>query len=138
MGLQAILHPSRIALIRQFLRFGSVGFIGFLVDNAVVYGFRGAIGLYWSGLLAYLLAATVTWALNRIWTFRGRGSGPMHRQWLTFLAANALGFTLNRGVYFLLITVSPFCANNPVLAIFGGTLAGMFLNFHMSRTLVFK
>ena len=130
--------PSRLAMMRQFLRFGIVGFAGFLVDNATVYGLRGAIGLYWSGLAAYLAAATCTWALNRVWTFRGSGSGPVHRQWAAFLAANALGFVLHRGVYFALISFSPLCAQNPVLAIFAGTLAGMFVNFHLSRTVVFK
>ncbi len=132
------LTAHRLALLREFLRFATVGFVGFLVDNATVYGLRSAIGLYWSGIAAYLLAATTTWALNRLWTFRGRGGGTMHRQWLLFIATNALGFVLNRGTYFLLVTISPVCAANPVLAIFAGTLMGMFLNFHMSRTVVFK
>lgn len=130
--------PSRMTLMRQFVRFGIVGLAGFAVDNATVYGLRGAIGLYWSGLVAYLLAATTTWALNRVWTFRGAGSGSMHRQWLSFLAANALGFVLNRGTYVLLISQSQLCWDNPVLAIFAGMLAGMFLNFHLSRTMVFR
>ncbi len=138
MPLQAILSPQRLALAQQFLRFGSVGFVGFLFDNAVVYGLRGQIGLYAAGAVAYLVSATVTWTLNRLWTFRGRGSGPLHRQWFAFLAANALGFVLNRGMFAILVTVSTTCAEYPVLAVFAGTLAGMFVNFQMSRTLVFR
>jgi putative flippase GtrA len=133
-----LLTPDRLALLAQFLRFGTVGFAGFLADNAVVYTSRAALGLYLAGALSYLISATVTWALNRMWTFRGTGSGPAHRQWMLFLAANALGFGLNRGAYFTLITISPLCFAYPVLAILGGTIAGMFLNFYLSRRLVFR
>jgi putative flippase GtrA len=138
LGLARLLTPMRLALLRQFLRFGTVGFGGFLIDNACVYGLRHAVGLYWSGLFAWVLAASGTWLLNRIWTFRGRGSGPMYRQWLSFMAANGFGFTLNRGMYFTLITISPLCVQYPVLAIIAGTATGMFLNFHLFRTVVFR
>jgi putative flippase GtrA len=129
---------SRLVLLRQFLRFAAVGFGGFLIDNACVYGLRGTIGLYWAGLVAWAFAATGTWVLNRIWTFRGSGRGPSHRQYLSFLTANAFTFALNRGVYFTLITISPLCVQYPVLAIIAGTASGMFLNFHLFRTVVFK
>ncbi|WP_264712379.1 GtrA family protein [Limobrevibacterium gyesilva] len=130
--------PSRVALLQQFLRFGTVGFIGFLVDTAVVYALKGSLGLYAAGLASYLVAATTTWGLNRLWTFRGRGSGPVHRQWALFLSANAIGFVLNRGTYFALVTFSPVCIEHPVLAILAGVAMGMFLNFHLSRTVVFR
>jgi putative flippase GtrA len=129
---------ERLALLRQFLRFGTVGFGGFIVDTATVYSTRAWVGLYVAGAVAYVISATFTWGVNRIWTFRGRGSGAMHRQWALFLAANALGFVLNRGTYFILITVSAFCYANPIVAIAAGVAMGMFLNFHLSRTVVFR
>jgi putative flippase GtrA len=132
------LSPARLALLRQFLQFGTVGAVGFVADAGTVYGLRSSVGLYLAGAIAYVVAATVNWLLNRIWTFRGRGSGPMHRQWAMFLAANGLGFVLNRGTYFILITVSPLCVQYPVLAIAAGVAMGMVLNFHLSRTLVFR
>ena len=69
-----------------------------------------SLGLYGAGLVSYFVAATGTWLFNRLWTFRGRGSGPAHRQWARFLAANLLGFTLNRGTYALLVTFVALCA----------------------------
>ncbi len=132
------LAPRHLALLSDFLRFGSVGFVGFLVDTIVVYGLRAWVGLYVAGLLSFLVAATVTWGLNRIWTFRGRGGGPMYRQWVQFLAANSLGFVLNRGTYFSLVTFSAVCAEHPILAIVGGVIMGMFANFHLSRKHVFR
>jgi putative flippase GtrA len=129
---------AKLPLLLQFLRFGTVGVAGFVVDTATVYATRGALGLYGAGLVAYLTAATATWLFNRLWTFRGHGSGPAHRQWMAFLATNLLGFTLNRGTYFTLVTISATCAAEPVFAVAAGALAGMFLNFHLSRSVVFR
>ncbi len=124
-------------IIGQFLRFGTVGAFGFLIDTATVYGLRGVLGLYGAGLAAYVVAASANWALNRSWTFRGRGTGPAHRQWAGFLLANLAGFVLNRGAYAALVTVVPLCAAQPVLAVAAGALAGMGVNFSLSRCVVF-
>ena len=125
-------------VLLQFLRFGTVGTAGFVVDTAVVYATRGALGLYGAGLLSFLVAASGNWALNRVWTFRGSSSGALHRQWAKFLAANSVGFVLNRGAYFTLVTISVLCATNPVIAVGAGSLTGMFANFTLSRRLVFR
>src|SRR5215831_18594944 len=82
---RAFVTPRRVTTLVQFLMFGTVGGIGFLADTATVYSLRRSLGLYGAGMVAYVVAATVTWILNRVWTFRGLGSGPMHRQWARFL-----------------------------------------------------
>jgi putative flippase GtrA len=130
--------PVRIATLVQFLMFGSVGTIGFLVDTASVYALRRSLGLYGAGMAAYVVAATVTWILNRVWTFRGLGSGPVHRQWARFLLVNLGGLVLNRGTYAMLVTFVPLAAEQPVLATAAGAIAGMFVNFSLSRTMVFR
>jgi putative flippase GtrA len=129
---------AKLPVVAQFLRFGTVGVAGFVVDTATVYATKGTLGLYGAGVVAYLTAASANWLFNRLWTFRGSGSGPAHRQWLAFLATNLLGFTLNRGTYFVLVTISVTCATQPVWAVAAGAIAGMFVNFHLSRTVVFR
>ena len=129
---------ARLALVRQFLRFGAVGAVGFLVDTAVVYALKASLGIYAALAVAYVVAATANWLLNRVWTFRGSSRGRMHRQWALYLAANGLGFLFNRGTSFILVTVSPLCLRYPVLAIAGGVAMGMFLNFHLARRFVFR
>ena len=128
----------RVLMLAQFLKFGTVGTLGFVVDTTVVYALRGPLGLYGAGLASYAVAATFTWACNRVWTFRGLGSGSAHRQWAKFIAANAVGFTLNRGTYALLVTFVALCAKQPVFATAAGAIAGMFMNFGLSRALVFR
>ena len=130
--------PARIGVLVQFLMFGSVGLAGFVVDTATVYALRHALGLYGAGMAAYLVAASVTWILNRLWTFRGQGTGPVHRQWARFLAVNMSGFVLNRGTYALLVTFVPLGAEQPVYAVAAGAVAGMFVNFGLSRRVVFR
>jgi len=130
--------PARITTLIQFLMFGSVGAVGFLFDTATVYSLRGSLGLYGAGMVAYVVAATVTWLLNRLWTFRGGSNSPAHKQWARFLAVNLLGFVLNRGTYALLVTFVALCATQPVYAVGAGAIAGMFLNFNLSRAIVFR
>ncbi len=127
------LSPSRRALLAQFLRFGTVGVLGLLVDTATVYATKGSIGLYGAGAAGYLVAASANWAMNRAWTFRGQGEGSLLRQWALYLLANLSGLVLNRGMFFLLVTFFPLCAAHPVIAVAAGSVSGMFANFHFSR-----
>ena len=124
-------------LAMQFLRFGTVGAAGFIVDTAVVYGLRGTIGIYAAGAAAYVVAASFTWVFNRLWTFSSAPRVAAHRQWAVFLATQSVGFVVNRGVFAALVTWSDVCAAYPVLAIAFGMAAGMFLNFAAARRYVF-
>jgi putative flippase GtrA len=124
--------------MQDFIRFGVVGVIGFIVNVAVVYAVRGATGLYASGVIAWLVAASTTWWLNRSWTFKGRGDSAMHHQWLRFLAVSSLGFVLYYTAFSLLAAYFPLCHRQPVFAVLGGVFAGMVSNFTLSRKLVFK
>jgi len=133
-----LLTPARRRLAEQFLRFGVVGFGGFLVDTAAVYSLKDHTGLIPAGMLAYVAAATATWAGNRAWTFAGPQPGSAVRQWLLFLAANGAGFVLNRGTFTLLVLFVPLCAAYPVLAVLAGVAAGLGANFHLSRRVVFR
>jgi len=130
---------GHVRLLAQVLQFGMVGVAGFLVNTAALYTVRAAVGLYAGGAIAYLIAVTTTWWLNRVWTFRGLGTaGRMHHQWVRFVVANLPGLVLNLGTYFTLITVSPLCAAIPVIAVAAGAIAGMSANFLLARAVVFR
>ncbi len=124
-------------MIGQLLRFGVVGGIGFLADAGVLLAAL-ALGLdkYSGRVLSYLAAVTVTFALNRAWTFRDRqGSGAVAGQWARFAVLNLVGFAANYGTYALLVALT---ALHPVLAVAAGSLAGMGFNFVLSRRYVFR
>jgi len=137
--LRVLATEARIKLLVQFAMFGTVGLIGFVIDTATVYALWHSAGLYVAGLVAYFTAATGTWVCNRLWTFRHvPSSDAWHVQWARFLTANLGGFAINRGLYVLLVTFVDLAARAPVIAVFAGALAGMTLNFNLSRKMVFR
>lgn len=137
--IEPLVGPARARTLLQFLQFGVVGTIGFVVDTAVLYaGLALGLGLYGGRAVSYLAAATTTWALNRAWTFRAAGQAPMARQWAVFVLVNLLGFACNYGTYALLVAGVPLVAAHPVLGVAAGSLAGMVGNFVLSRRYVFK
>jgi len=128
------------ALLLQFLRFGVVGTLGFLVDYAVL---SAAVALgsgpYAGRVLSYLVAASVVYALNRAWTFRDRGRGAaVGRQWGLYLALNLSGFAVNYGTYAAITAWTELGAQHLVLGVAAGSIAGMFVNFALNRQLVFR
>ena len=129
---------ERSRTLLQFVRFGVVGTVGFVVDTAVLYaGLALGLGLYGGRAVSYLAAATTTWALNRAWTFRGQGQAPVMRQWALFVAINLVGFAFNYGTYAALVAGVAFVAQYPVIGVAAGSLAGMLGNFLLSRRFVF-
>ena len=128
-----------LSLAAQLLKFGTVGGLGLLWDVSTVYALQPLVGVTAAALAAFFVAATMNWMLNRLWTFRGRGSdAPLVQQWLGFLGANGLGFVLNRSTFFALIWLMPFCRAHLVTALAAGSLAGMCANFTLSRRMVFR
>lgn len=129
---------ERSRTLLQFLRFGVVGTVGFLVDTAVLYaGLALGLGLYGGRALSYLAAASATFALNRAWTFRGQGEGRVARQWALFVVLNLVGFAFNYGTYAALVATVALVAQHPVIGVAAGSLAGMMGNFLLSRRYVF-
>lgn len=136
--LGAAVDDALVHALAQFLRFAVVGVLGFAVDTTCVYALRAELGLYGAGMVAWLVAVSGNWAVNRIWTFRGQGTGSAHRQFARYVLVNAVGFVLNRGAYALMVTFVAAAAAEPILATATGAIAGMFANFVLSRTLVFR
>lgn len=130
---------SHRTLKSQFVRFAAVGVAGLAVDTAVLYGVLAlGAGLYSGRVVSYLAAATTTWALNRQFTFASREDENKLTQWAKFLAANALGGLVNYSVYAVLVANSPLVVTMPVIAVCAGSVAGLAVNFTLSRKFVFR
>lgn len=129
---------SRRETTTQFLRFAAIGTAGFVVDSAALYvAMHGpGAGLYLGRVLSWFCAATFTWAMNRRFTFAD--SRPPLRQWLAFLAANAVGGAVNYAVYAILVSTSQVAAATPMIGVAAGSIAGLAFNFITSKWLVFR
>ncbi|HVY51272.1 MAG TPA: GtrA family protein [Devosia sp.] len=127
------------ATIRKFVLFGIAGGAGFVVDTAVLYLLRGALGLYGARAISFLCAVLTTWIINRSVAFRGQSADlPLWREFLHYLGAMILGGIVNYAVYAALVATIPLVADQPVLGVAAGVLAGMFVNFLLADKLVFR
>ena len=125
--------------LATFLRFSVVGTIGFLVDTAVLYLLLYGAGLcpYAARLGSFLVAASVTWLLNRVFTFRAARREARGRQWLRFVAVCSVGAVVNYATYAAVVALAPASALTPGLGVAAGSIAGLALNYTLSRRLVF-
>jgi putative flippase GtrA len=123
----------------QFVRFAQVGVAGFVVDWSCLSFFLWAgIGFFAGRGLSYFCAATITWALNRLLTFRSTEAALLP-QWAKFLSANAVGGMTNYGVSAVLAVKLPNLIElYPVVAVAAGSLSGLVVNFSVSRRFVFR
>jgi putative flippase GtrA len=130
----------RKSILSQFLRFGTVGVVGFLVDAGVLMLLLRltSAGLYASRVVSFLSAATVTWFLNRTFTFDAGSRTTLAQEWFRFICANAIGGLLNFGVYSALVSFSRLFNLHPALAVAAGSLAGLGVNFGLSRAFIFR
>lgn len=119
-------------------RFACVGTVGFVVDAATVGLLHLSLGALWAQGCGYLLAVTVTWLLNRCWTFAGRGRASKWREWIHYVGANGWGALLNNAVYVLAIEGSPWFTRYPEMAVALGSLAGMGANYLAAKHWIFS
>src|SRR5262249_2897653 len=81
------------------------------------------------------------WAGNRYFTFadsRARSVAGTLREWLRFLAANAVGGLVNVGLYSVLVRYAPPPFSDLTVALVLGVLLGLVFNFTLSKKLVFR
>jgi|SRR5579872_680836 len=127
--------------VRQLAAFAIVGALGFVVDAAVLKTLLSLTdaGLYVGRVVSFLSAATFTWVLNRSFTFRAlRRRRSLFLEWLSFLGANSLGGAVNFGVYSLLVARFKLFTSTPVLGVAAGSLAGLAVNFSLTKLYVYR
>jgi len=126
----------------SILRFAVIGALGMPVDWAVLQLMvHWGTGPYIGRVISWFCAATFTWLGNRYFTFaatRARGLAGTAREWLRFLAANAVGGLVNVGLYSVLVRFAPPPLNDLTVALVLGVLLGLAFNFTLSKKIVFK
>ena len=126
--------------LRQFLSFSFIGAIGFVVDAGflqLLVSF-GELNPYIGRVFSYLIAASLTWELNRRYTFPKRADVKFHRQWFFYLGVNGIGGLLNYGTYALLVFNSRFFHHYLYLGVGVGAIISLACNFTLSKYFVFK
>ncbi len=131
---------SRNELVVSFVKFGLVGASGFLVDISVFTGLHNAMDLAaeLARGIAYWVAATWNWFLNRSFTFASADKDGHAAQWSKYLLMCLVSFFPNWGTFTLLTNNVDFFAQYNQLALVAGVGAGMVFNFIGARFVIFR
>jgi putative flippase GtrA len=129
----------RVAGQSQFVRFGLVGVLGFVVDAGVLQALVTLAG--WGPIAARLVAVPTavfaTWLLNRTITFAQSHGGSALRSLLRYVAVSAAGAGVNFCVYSLLVFGSASMAALPILPLAIASIVALVVNFLGSKHFAF-
>lgn len=129
---------------RRLLTFAGVGALGFAVDFSLTWSLTRLVGLHpqLSRIIAMLVAMSVTYLLNRNFTFQSAATSR-GREMVRYFAVNISGALVNYGVFSLILALAPLAGFAPTstavlgAAIIAGSGTAMSLNFLGSHFLVF-
>jgi len=134
--IEKIKNLSKQEICKQFVRFCLVGIINTVVDFSVYLFFSRVIGLYFllANILAILAAMTVSFILNKYWTFANLEK-KIKTQYLKFALVNLVYFFLNNSIVLCLVDyLNLYDLWAKVIAI----IIGLFWNFFANRYWTFK
>ena len=136
-GTGTVCNTVRPAML-GILLFALVGGIGFLVDTGVLLIVVSSLKVdpLIGRIMSFFCAATVTFWLNRRYTFAAT-AGVARAQWLRYVLATGIGAFINIGLFYLWISVA---GTRPVQLVTGsaiGALVTMVFNYFIAKTLVF-
>ena len=120
--------------VRQFVKFGVVGFTGLIVNFVISHGLqKSSPGFPWAAdfAIGFMAGGVSNWYLNRIWTFRS--SAAPARESLQFLAVSAISLGVGEIFYWL----RPF-GNHFSYTWAAATFSGIFVNFFLNKYWTFK
>ncbi len=130
----------RRRIVRQFIKFGVVGFICSLIDWAVFFAIKFLTGWELQYLkqiikgISFVVSATFSYILNRTWTFRSADPAVIKQAGLFFVVAT-IGLGLNNLIFYLITGIFGW---PDILGLIIATLIVMFWNFSANKLFVFK
>lgn len=121
----------------QIVRFCMVGTVGFLIDAGctLMLSQTFTVPPGPSRLLAFLVAASATWALNRHFTFR---VGSRVGTWLLYVLSTSFGALINISAYLLWLGLAGNSAKQIVAGIAIGSVCALAFNYTISRYVIFR
>jgi len=129
----AILHR------REFIKFSLVGSTGFCVDGGLLTLF---MQLGWEILparsVSFLSAATCTWLLNRLWTFKQEKRAKVRMEYASYFATQLAGAGINLLVFFALIGLYSSLRVTPLIPLAFGAAISLAFTYTVSKKYVFK
>lgn len=120
--------------MRQFVKFGVVGFSGLIVNFVVAHGLqKGAPSFPWAAdfAIGFMAGGVSNWYLNRIWTFRSSANAGVES--IQFLTVSAISL----GVGLIFYWLRPF-GDHFSLTWAAATCSGILVNFFLNKYWTFR
>lgn len=123
--------------MRQFVRYGVVGGLAFVVDFSALFLFTESLGLHYlvSASLAFLLGMVTNYLLCIAWIFDYRALSNRAHEFALFFAIGIAGLLLNNGLMFIL---TEFLEYHYLLSKAGAAVLILMFNFSLRRSLLFS
>lgn len=122
-----------------FTKFLLVGTLGFAVDAGILVALSAlCVSASTARPCSFLVAVTVTWYLNRTYTFHHLAT--KHRlatEWLRYLITGSSGAAVNLLVFYALLWSAP-GAIHPLIALASGSIAALLFNFLGAKHFAFR
>ena len=125
----------------RIVQFVIAGGIGFIIDAAILSALTALAGWHplRARIVSFLCAVTVTWWINRRYTFADRRTQQQRtaREYSRYLLAQGSGAALNYAVFAATILLVPALKPYPVLPLAVGSGVAMFFNYFAMHWFVF-
>jgi putative flippase GtrA len=122
----------------QLFRYAIAGSVGFLVDGGILYLLvSSGAGPYESRAISFPLAVTVTWLINRYFTFAGARRGGT-RQYAAYFGLQVGAAAVNFATYSAVLWAIGVSPAKSVLALAVGSVIGLAINFFGCKFFVFE
>lgn len=128
---QVMHRGAHYGISGEVIRFGLVGTLGFMTDASVLTFLVRVVGWgpYESRPISFLAAISLTWTLNRIFTFYQRAGSNRRREYGRYLAVQLVGALVNFAVYAAVLLWYPALERYPALPLAAGSIVAMSFNF---------
>lgn len=131
-----------IKLIRYFfnrpiIRFLTIGVIGLLTDIVVLYLLRNLLDLITAQAIAYVVAVTVSWLLNRVFTFQSEDPN-LFKEWFRYSMVYFISGIPNLGLFSALVFTIPYFHAHPIWPVLITAVVIAFLNYYCSKRFAFR
>ena len=122
---------------QQFLRFCLVGVVGFAVDAGITLLLTQMmeVAVAPARVMAFVIAASVTWALNQRFTFK---SGKGMATWLPYVVSTSLGALINIGIYLLWLHWAGHSPAQVFVGVAMGSVCALAFNYTIARRVIFR
>lgn len=127
-------------LRREIAWFAAGGVLGFLVDAGIVHALVrwAGWGPYTARVVSFVVAASVTWAWNRTFTFAHRRRYAAGQEWSRWMLLMSAGACVNYATYALLVAWLDTVRQWPAIGVAAGSALAAAVNFGAARGMVFS